>query len=126
MPSGTYRKATSTKLIYSAAQWEQDELTDIPAPLTQMTLFPYQAGLRFVQALYRTSNNWSLVDAAFAIPRCPPSKSFMWRNTSLSPTFPFRSPCRRSKTRWAEAGTKSIVECLANSFSGCICHRIPR
>ena len=56
------------EMIYSAAQWEQDELTDIPAPLTQMTLFPYQAGLRFVQALYRTSNNWSLVDAAFAIP----------------------------------------------------------
>jgi len=56
------------EMIYRAAQWKQDQLTDIPAPITQMTLFPYQAGLRFVQALYQAANNWSLVDAAFAIP----------------------------------------------------------
>ena len=56
------------EMIYSAAQWDQGELTDIPSPITQITLFPYQGGLTFVQALYQASNSWSLVDNAFAIP----------------------------------------------------------
>lgn len=57
------------EMIYRAAQWKQDELpVDVPSPIAKMTLFPYTAGLRFVQALYQQSKDWNLVNAAFAVP----------------------------------------------------------
>jgi hypothetical protein len=56
------------EMIYRAAQLKQDQLVNVPPAITQITLFPYQAGLRFAQVLYQHSSDWSLVNAAFAVP----------------------------------------------------------
>jgi hypothetical protein len=57
------------EMIYRAAQWKRDRLpVEVPLPIARMTLFPYTNGLRFVQALYQQSNDWALVNAAFAEP----------------------------------------------------------
>lgn len=57
------------EIIYRAAQWKQDRLpVEVPPAIARMTLFPYAGGLRFVQTLYQQSNDWALVNAAFAEP----------------------------------------------------------
>ena len=66
---GNLSQGDVDEMINRAAQWKQDDLpVNVPSPIAKMTLFPYTAGLQFVQALFQQSNDWNLVNAAFAVP----------------------------------------------------------
>ena len=66
---GNLSQADVDEIAYRAAQLRQDNLIDVPKALTQITLFPYEEGLRFVQALYlKAGGNWDAVNAAFGVP----------------------------------------------------------
>ena len=66
---GNLSQADVDEIAYRAAQLRQDNLVDVPKALTQITLFPYEDGLRFVQALYlKSGGNWDAVNAAFGVP----------------------------------------------------------
>jgi len=56
------------EMISRAAQFKPDQLIAISPAMTRMTLFPYEAGLRFVQALYNQTKDWSLVNTAYGVP----------------------------------------------------------
>jgi len=56
------------EMISRAAQFKPDQLLNVPPAITRMTLFPYEAGLRFVQTLYGQTRDWRLVNTAYGVP----------------------------------------------------------
>lgn len=65
---GNLSQADIDEITYRAAQLNQDNLAAVPEALKQITLFPYEAGLPFVQGIYVQTGDWSAVNAAFAVP----------------------------------------------------------
>jgi len=53
--------------IYTASGVKKEALSDSPAFLQEMYLFPYEQGLKFVHALYE-SGGWAAVNTAYATP----------------------------------------------------------
>jgi hypothetical protein len=64
---GNLSQADVDEIAYQSARLRPDELPNVPLPLTKITLFPYEAGLRFVQSLF-LQHGWQGVNAAYAVP----------------------------------------------------------
>ncbi len=64
---GNLSQTDVDEIVYQAASIKPTQIDDIPPPLARMTLFPYEAGLRFAQSLYKIKG-FDAINAAFAVP----------------------------------------------------------
>ena len=63
----TLSQSDVNEIVYQAAKIDPNRINDVPRALARMTLFPYESGLRFAQALYKLKG-WDALNAAFAVP----------------------------------------------------------